>query len=97
MLHVRKTVVEPPLAVELLEWLRALALPLAMDFGRTVVVEQGSWLEAQIGALEALGHQNVRPASPPFRAVGAIRTPDGWRGRHDPRLDGILDPSQKGA
>lgn len=75
----------------------ALALPLAMDFGRTVVVEQGSWLEAQIGALEALGHQNVRPASPPFRAVGAIRTPDGWRGRHDPRLDGILDPSQKGA
>lgn len=75
----------------------ALALPLAMDFGRVVVVEQGSWLEAQIGALEALGHENVRPASPPFRAVGAIRTQDGWKGRHDPRLDGILDPSQKGA
>lgn len=75
----------------------ALALPLAMDFGRAVVVEQGSFLEAHIGALEALGHENVRPASPPFRAVGAIRTEDGWKGRHDPRLDGILDPSQKGA
>lgn len=75
----------------------ALALPLAMDFGSSVMVEQGSYLEAQIGSLEALGHENVRAASPPFRAVGAIRTKDGWKGRHDPRLDGTLDPSQKGA
>ncbi|MXP10807.1 gamma-glutamyltransferase [Pseudoblastomonas halimionae] len=75
----------------------ALALPLAMDFGSAVVVEQGSWLEDAITALEALGHENVRPASPPFRAVGAIRTQEGWIGRYDPRLDGVLDPSQKGA
>lgn len=75
----------------------ALGLPLAMDFGSAVVIEEGSYLERLIPAFEALGHEDVRPASPPFRAVGAIRTPDGWQGRHDPRLDGILEPSQKGA
>ncbi len=69
----------------------ALGLPLAMMFGDTLVVEEGSWLADEIAGLEARGYAKVRAASPPFRAVGAVRQDDEWMAAHDPRLDGVLD------
>ncbi|ANU06791.1 gamma-glutamyltransferase [Paraurantiacibacter namhicola] len=68
----------------------ALGLPLVTTFRETVIVEEGSSLEPRMAELSAMGFSNVRSATPPFRAVGAIRTPDGWVGAYDPRLKGVL-------
>lgn len=68
----------------------ALGMPLAMAFGDTVIVEEGSWLARELEALEARGYAGVRAASPPFRAVGAVYKNGRWQAEHDPRLDGLI-------
>jgi gamma-glutamyltranspeptidase/glutathione hydrolase len=66
----------------------AIALPVIYAPGDTVFVEQASNLEAMIPALRALGHADVRPRAPSFKA-NAIEWRDGrWVGAADPRSEG---------
>ena len=51
-------------------------------------VERGTPLEAMIPALQALGHRQVEPREPGFKA-NAIEWVDGrWVGAADPRSEG---------
>lgn len=74
----------------------ALGMPLAIVFGDTLIVEEGSWLAGEIEALEARGFAKVRAASPPFRAVGALRRDGAWHAARDPRLDGLVETGNIG-
>lgn len=68
----------------------AIALPLVYaPGGNTVIVEQGSALEAMIPALKALGHAEVRTAAMPLKA-NAVELVNG-------RLAGAADPRSEGA
>lgn len=68
----------------------AIALPLVYaPGGNTVIVEQGTALEAMIPALKALGHAEVRTAAMPLKA-NAVEVVDG-------RLAGGADPRSEGA
>ena len=68
----------------------AIALPVLFAPGDTIFVEQGSALEAMIPALKALGHADVRPREPGFKA-NAVEWRDGsWAGAADPRSEGAV-------
>lgn len=67
----------------------AIALPVILPAGgNTILVEQGSSLEAMIPALKALGHGNILARPPMFKA-NAIEVRDG-------RLLGGVDPRSEG-
>jgi gamma-glutamyltranspeptidase/glutathione hydrolase len=66
----------------------ALALPVLFSPGDALTVEQGTWLEALIPELQALGHAQVSARGLPLKANAALRTPAGWVGAADPRGDG---------
>ncbi|QUL37241.1 gamma-glutamyltransferase [Erythrobacter sp. JK5] len=69
----------------------ALGLPFIMAFGPTVVIEQGTALEAMQPQLQALGHERIRPSSPPLKANALLRKPDGsWEVATDPRIAPLL-------
>lgn len=65
----------------------ALALPLIMAFGPTVVYEEGSVIADMEDALKALGHQQLRGFSAPLKANALRRTDGGWEVAMDPRID----------
>jgi gamma-glutamyltranspeptidase/glutathione hydrolase len=67
----------------------AVALPQLYAPTDTVRVEQGTWLEAMIPALVALGHADVRPMEGGFKA-NAIEVVGG-------HLAGAVDPRSEGA
>lgn len=64
----------------------SLGLPLIMAFGETVVIEEGTKLEAMKPALEALGHAQIRAFGPPLKANALRRTENGWEVATDPRI-----------
>jgi gamma-glutamyltranspeptidase/glutathione hydrolase len=68
---------------------QAIALPVLYSPGDTVMVEQGSTLEAMIPALKALGHANVVARYLPIKGNAIERGPNGWIGAADPRSDGV--------
>lgn len=67
----------------------ALALPVVFAPGTdTVFVEQGTWLEAMIPALNGLGHTDVQPRALPLKANAIeLRGSQPW-GAADPRSEG---------
>jgi gamma-glutamyltranspeptidase/glutathione hydrolase len=67
----------------------AIALPVLFAPGDALAVEQGTYLEAMIPALQALGHAQVTARGLPLKANGAILTPSGWQGAADPRSEGV--------
>ena len=69
----------------------AMRLPFVMAFGDRVLLEEGTWLEAQAAAFTALGHTEllVRPA--PIKAGAVLRYRDRWQSARDPRLEGLVD------
>jgi gamma-glutamyltranspeptidase/glutathione hydrolase len=67
----------------------AIALPVLYSPGDTVIVEQGSSLEAMIPQLKALGHANVTARYLPIKGNAIERGPNGWVGAADPRSDGV--------
>ena len=69
----------------------ALGLPFVMAFGDSVMVEQGTWLEAAIPQFKALGHAQVAPRAAPVKAGAVLRTVQGLTSARDPRLEGQLD------
>jgi len=68
----------------------ALALPLIMAFGSTVVYEEGSVLANMEEDFKALGHENIRGFSAPLKSNALLRTETGWEVAMDPRIDAKL-------
>ncbi|MCH2487925.1 MAG: gamma-glutamyltransferase, partial [Erythrobacter sp.] len=68
----------------------ALALPFTMAFGDTVMVEQGTWLERRIPALQALGHAEISVREAPVKAGAIKREGAIWEAARDPRLVDVL-------
>ena len=68
---------------------QAIALPVLYSPGDTVIVEQGTPLEAMIPQLKALCHANVVARSLPIKGNAIERGPNGWIGAADPRSDGV--------
>ncbi|MDJ0641565.1 MAG: gamma-glutamyltransferase [Erythrobacter sp.] len=65
----------------------ALGLPLIMAFGPTVVLEEGTALEAMQDDLKALGHKRIRAFGPPLKANALRRNDNGsWEVATDPRI-----------
>lgn len=68
----------------------ALALPLIMGFGSSVIIEEDSVLAAQQGAFKAMGHANIRMSKPPLKSNALLKTNGGWEVAMDPRIDPLL-------
>ncbi len=68
---------------------QALALPVIFAPGSdTVFVEQASWLEAMIPALQALGHTDVQPRGLPLKGNAIMISGQELVGGADPRSEG---------
>ena len=65
----------------------AIALPQIMGWGDRVTVERGTWLEAMVPQLQAMGHQVVIVA-PGYKANAIERVNGRWVGAADPRSEG---------
>ena len=78
--------------VSVLDWgfevEHAIALPNFVHRGESLEIEAGSPLLRHRGALEQLGHM-VTEATMVSGLHAIERTPEGWRGGADPRLDGV--------
>lgn len=71
----------------------ALALPFAMSFGDTLLIEQGSALEAMQAELVARGHASIRVGPAPIKANALGRRADGsWDVATEPRNAGLVTP-----
>lgn len=71
----------------------ALALPFAMAFGDTLLVEEGSGLEGMQDEFTALGHTAIRLAPAPIKANAIGRRADGtWEVATEPRNIGLVTP-----
>jgi gamma-glutamyltranspeptidase/glutathione hydrolase len=71
----------------------ALAMPFAMAFGDSLLIEDGTALVAMKPALEALGHRNVRAGMAPIKANALGRRADGtWEVATEPRLVSTVTP-----
>ena len=72
---------------------QALGLPFIMAFGDTVMVEEGTWLETAIPALEALGHAEVVAREAALKGGAIKREGAIWEAARDPRIDlGVTVP-----
>ena len=68
---------------------QAIALPMIYAPGDTLFVESGTFLEAMIPQLQALGHQDVKTLPPGTFKANAIEWLNGrWVGGADPRSEG---------
>lgn len=65
----------------------AIALPFAMAFGDTILVEKGTWLEAAADRFRALGHARIIAREAPIKAGVVGRFGDGWQSARDPRVE----------
>jgi len=71
----------------------ALAMPFAMAFGDSLLIEEGSALVAMKPALEALGHKSIRIGAAPIKANALGRRADGtWEVATEPRLVSVVTP-----
>jgi gamma-glutamyltranspeptidase/glutathione hydrolase len=71
----------------------ALALPFAMSFGDTLLIEEGSALEAMQADFVARGHTAIRVAPAPIKANALGRRADGsWEVATEPRNAGLVTP-----
>jgi gamma-glutamyltranspeptidase/glutathione hydrolase len=66
----------------------AIALPTIFAPGDTLLVERGTYLEAMIPELQALGNK-AAPMNPGFKANAIEWVNGGWRGGADPRSEGV--------
>ena len=69
---------------------QALALPLVMGFGSTVITEEGGPVAGMTAEFEALGHGTLRVLSPRGKANALRRTDNGWEAAGDPRVADLL-------
>ena len=70
---------------------QAIALPMIYAPGDTIFVESGTFLEAMIPQLKALGHTDIRTVPPGTFKGNAIGRVNGrWVGGADPRSEGAV-------
>jgi gamma-glutamyltranspeptidase/glutathione hydrolase len=69
---------------------RAIALPVLFAPGDALAVEKGTYLEAMIPQLQALGHAQVAARGLPLKTNAAVHTAAGWVGAADPRSEGAV-------
>jgi gamma-glutamyltranspeptidase/glutathione hydrolase len=69
---------------------QALALPVLFAPGDALAVEKGTYLEAMIPQLQALGHAQVSARGLPLKTNAAVHTVAGWVGAADPRSEGAV-------
>ena len=69
----------------------ALGLPFLMAFGERVLLEEGTWLEAQADAFRALGHTELMIRAAPIKGGAVLRRAGAWQSARDPRLEGQVD------
>jgi gamma-glutamyltranspeptidase/glutathione hydrolase len=69
---------------------QAIALPVLFAPGDALAVEKGTYLEAMIPQLQALGHAQVTARGLPLKTNGAVHTAAGWVGGADPRSEGAV-------
>lgn len=67
---------------------QAIGLPMLFSPGDQAQVEPGTYLEAMIPQLRALGHTQIAARTMPLKTNGAQRTATGWVGAADPRSEG---------
>ena len=71
----------------------ALAMPFAMAFGDSLLIEDGTALVGMKGDLEALGHKGIRAGAAPIKANALGRRADGtWEVATEPRLVSVVTP-----
>lgn len=71
----------------------ALAMPFAMAFGDSLLIEEGSALAALKDDFAALGHTSIRIAPAPIKANALGRRADGtWEVATEPRLVSVVTP-----
>lgn len=71
----------------------ALALPFAMSFGDTLLIEEGTALAAMKDQLTALGHTSIRMGPAPIKTNALGRRADGtWEVATEPRLVSVVTP-----
>lgn len=71
----------------------ALALPFAMAFGDTLLIEEGSALEIMKDELTARGHKSIRVGPAPIKANAlGRRADDTWEAATEPRLASVVTP-----
>ncbi|MFN4039472.1 MAG: gamma-glutamyltransferase [Erythrobacter sp.] len=71
----------------------ALALPFAMAFGNTLLIEEDSALMTMQGELVARGHTGIRAGAAPIKANAIGRRADGtWEVATEPRLTSLVTP-----
>jgi gamma-glutamyltranspeptidase/glutathione hydrolase len=71
----------------------ALAMPFAMSFGDTLLIEEGTALAAMESELVALGHSAIRKGAAPIKANALGRRADGtWEVATEPRLVSVVTP-----
>ncbi|QWC56768.1 gamma-glutamyltransferase [Erythrobacter sp. 3-20A1M] len=68
----------------------ALGMPFIMQYDDAVMVEQGTWMERAMDRFRALGHENIMARAAPVKANAVLRTPEGWEGARDPRVEDKL-------
>ena len=69
----------------------SLRLPFLMAFGDSVLLEEGTWLEAQAAQFRALGHEELVIRQAPIKGGALLRVGNRWESARDPRLEGDLD------
>ena len=69
---------------------QAVALPVLFAPGDALAVEKGTFLEAMIPRLQALGHAQVSARGLPLKTNAAVHAASGWTGAADPRSEGAV-------
>jgi len=69
---------------------QAVALPVLFAPGDALAVEKGTFLEAMIPQLQALGHAQVSARGLPLKTNAAVHAASGWTGAADPRSEGAV-------
>ena len=70
---------------------QALALPFAMAYGDTILLEKGTWLESAMDRFRALGHTALVAREAPIKVNALRRTATGWQGAREPRMETLVD------
>ena len=64
----------------------ALKLPFLMSNGETLMLEEGTWLQAAAPEFARLGHTKTGFGAAPIKAGAILHTSAGWVAAHEPRL-----------
>jgi len=68
----------------------SLDLPFTMAFGDAIMLEKGTWMEAQAEAFRALGHGQIAIREAPIKGNAILRRTSRWESAREPRIERSL-------